>query len=126
MYKKLKFVAFPCAVFILFLIYFHYAPRVVEEHFNILLIASALTPLVLILSQKSLNLSLVQSTTLQAVYLLYGVWYWEHRDALSDHYFSFENPLRIGLLLKVFAVSLLVTLVIRYTLHKFRNPRLEG
>lgn len=124
MTNKLRQHLAPLLILVVFFYAFYYFPRVKEEHFNILVLASGLTPFIVLLFRGvSIRLGLIQATALQLVYTLYAVWYWQNRDALTEHYFSFENPLRIAMLLKLFIGSLVLASAIRLVLEKLRKLR---
>lgn len=126
MNSKLRQHLAPLLILVAFFYTFYYFPRVKEEHFNILVLASVLTPFVVLLAARvSIYLGLIQATALQLVYTLYAAWYWQHRDALTEHYFSFENPLRIAMLVKLFLVSLVIASAVRLALEKLRELRIH-
>lgn len=112
--KKLNTYAAPLIILPVFLFAFHYVPGVKEGHHNMLVLASVLTPLlVVILAEVSLRAAIMHSIALQLFYILYGAWYWKQQDALTDHFFSFENELSVGFLIALFVGSLLLAILIR-------------
>jgi len=125
MNNKLRYCVTPLLTLAVFFYAFYYFPRVIQDHFNILVIASALTPCaVLLLTRVRLSVGVIQAITLQLIYTFYGAWYWEHRDAITDHYFSFENPLRLGVLTNIFIISLVLASIVRLLHAKLsRSPQ---
>lgn len=102
----------PLAVLTMFSLVFHFAPRVIEDHFNILVLAAMLTPLIILWSGTvDIKTGVFQSVVLEAVYIIYAKWYWQYRNRLMEGYFAFENPLMIDLLLIVFALSLAIAVI---------------
>jgi len=111
----------PGLVLLAFFITFRYLPRVKEEHFNVLVLASALAPFPILLSRTGMVMGMIQAVMLQLVFVLYGTWFWQYRDALSDHYFSFENTLHTEFLMLLFVGALALATLTRLVVDRYKK-----
>jgi hypothetical protein len=93
-----------------------------EHHFNILVLASALAPFVVMMfSRARMVTKIAHSVALQSVFVLYGTWFWKRMDAWTEGCFSFENELKIRVLLVTFAVSLALFSAIRLGIDRYMH-----
>lgn len=77
--KQYRRYSAPLAVLTMFSLVFHFAPRVIEDHFNILLLATMLTPLIILWSGTvDIKTGVFQSVGLEVVYIIYAKWYWQY------------------------------------------------
>ena len=107
-----------------------------EGYFNIFLLASIIAPMIIIsIPKNTLAVDLSFGATIVLIILLYGKGFWAYRDGIMFFttsqrlpkevvgWFSFENPLRLNLLLFCSAISILISTTIRLVVTKLKKVR---
>lgn len=107
-----------------------------EGYFNIFLLVSIIAPVIIILIPKNtLTVDLSFGAIIVLVILLYGKGFWVYMDGLMPFitsqglpkevsgWFSFENPLRLNLLLFCSIISILISTTIRLIATKLKKVK---
>lgn len=107
-----------------------------EGYFNIFLLASIIAPMIIILIPKNtLAVDISFGAIMVLLILLYGKGFWVYKDGVMSFtdiqrlpkevvgWFSFENPLRLNLLLFCSAMSIILSTTIRLIVTKLKKVK---
>ncbi|WP_055668700.1 hypothetical protein [Desnuesiella massiliensis] len=107
-----------------------------EGYFNIFLLASIIAPMIIIsIPKNTLAVDISFGAIMVLLILLYGKGFWVYRDGFMSFtdiqrlpkevvgWFSFENPLRLNLLLFCSTTSILLSTTIRLIVTKLKRVK---
>jgi hypothetical protein len=116
------------------LLYVMFYSGVKEGYFEIILLVMIVAPMILIINSKNnLKGDLIFAVITVSIIALYSIVFWKYKDGIifnkidimqlpeeARSQFSFENELKLNLLLTCSSISTLISLLIRFVYSKLK------